>query len=81
MEQSPGQLTAAAVRAELARRRISGREIGRALGWSLGTTSRRLNGLSPLTVDELARIADYMGIPAADLMPTAPERAAGVHAA
>lgn len=74
MEQSPGQLTAAAVRAELARRRISGRKIGAALGWSLGTTSRRLNGESPITVDELVRIAEYMGIPAADLLPFAPER-------
>lgn len=74
MEQSPGQLTAAAVRAELARRRISGREIGPIVGWSLGTTSRRLNGQSPITVDELVRIADYIGIPAADLLPFAPER-------
>ena len=81
MEQSPGQLTAAAVRAELARRRISGRTIGAVVGWSLGTTSRRLNGDSPITVDELVRIAEYMGIPAADLLPFAPEPAAGIHAA
>lgn len=69
MEQTTTQLTAGAVRAELARRRISGRELGRAIGWSLGTTSRRLNGQSPITVDELARIAQFIDVPLAALLP------------
>jgi transcriptional regulator with XRE-family HTH domain len=69
MEQSTSELTAGAVRAELARHRISGRELGRAIGWSLGTTSRRLNGRSPITVDELSRIAGFIGVPLSDLLP------------
>lgn len=70
MEQSTSELTAGAIRAELARRRLSGRKLGRAIGWSLGTTSRRLNGQSPITVDELTRIAAFIGIPVTDLLPT-----------
>lgn len=69
MEQTTTQLTAGAVRAELARQRRSGRELGQSIGWSLGTTSRRLNGQSPITVDELARIAAFLGLPLAALLP------------
>jgi len=75
MEQSAGQLTAGAVRAELARRQISGRALGRAVGWSLGTTSRRLNGQSPMTVDELHAVARFLGVSPAELIPgRSPER-------
>lgn len=69
MEQTTSQLTAGAVRAELARHRISGRKLGREIGWSLGTTSRRLNGQSPITVDELTRIAGFIGVPLTALLP------------
>lgn len=72
MEQTTTELTAGAVRAELARRRISGRELGREIGWSLGTTSRRLNGLSPMTVDELTAVASFLGVPVTTLLPPEP---------
>jgi transcriptional regulator with XRE-family HTH domain len=69
VEQTATQQTAGAVRAELARRKLSGRKLGERLGWSLGTTSRRLNGQTPITVDELTRIADFIGVPVTVLLP------------
>lgn len=69
MDQTPAQQTAGAVRAELARRRISGRELARGLGWSPTTTSRRLNGSSPFDIDELARVAEFLGLSVGDLLP------------
>lgn len=69
MDQTTAELTAGTVRAELARRRISGRELARALGWSLSTTARRLSGTHPFDVDELAAVADYLGVPVSTLLP------------
>jgi transcriptional regulator with XRE-family HTH domain len=69
MEQTATERTAGAVRAELARRKIAGHRLGAAIGWSAGTTSRRLNGQTPITVDELTRIADFIGCPVGDLLP------------
>lgn len=63
VEQSISERTAGTVRAEMARRKISGRKLGEAMGWSLGTTHRRLNGQTPITVDELHRIADFLDLP------------------
>lgn len=68
MDQTTAELTAGAVRAELARRRISGRAMARALGWSHGTTSRRLSGSSPFDIDELAAVASFLGIPTSALL-------------
>ena len=69
MDQTPAQLTAGAVRAELARRRISGRELARTLGWSFSTTSRRLNGPHPFDVAELAQLATHLGVPVTTFLP------------
>lgn len=69
MEQTATERTAGAVRAELARRKIAGQRLGAAIGWSAGTTSRRLNGQTPITVEELTRIADFIGVPTAALLP------------
>ena len=68
MDQTTAELTAGAVRAELARRRISGRAMARALGWSHGTTSRRLSGSSPFDIDELAAVAAFLGVPTSALL-------------
>lgn len=54
---------AAAVRAELARAGISGRQIARDLEWGQGPTARRLSGEVQFRVDELAKIAAYLGVP------------------
>lgn len=57
------------VRAEMARRKASGRDLAIALGWSERTVRRRLAGDSPFTVDELTAVARYLRVPAADLLP------------
>ena len=62
MEQTTTERTAGAVRAELARRKINGRELAKALGWSVTTTWRRLNGTYPFDVEELSLIADHLGV-------------------
>lgn len=69
MAQTPAKLTAGAVRAELARRQITGRQLARSLGWSFTTTARRLNGSSPFDIDELDAVARHLGIPVAALLP------------
>jgi transcriptional regulator with XRE-family HTH domain len=63
---------AAAVRAELARRNISGRQLGRDLGWYPNYVSRRTSGAVEFRVDELHRVADYLGIPVGALLDPAP---------
>jgi transcriptional regulator with XRE-family HTH domain len=69
VRQTTAEITAGAVRAELARRRISGRDLATALGWSPSTTARRLNGQYPLNVDELAAIAEHIGVPVGIFLP------------
>lgn len=69
MEQDATARTAGAVRAELARRQIKGRELAKALGWSPTTTWRRLNGTYPFDVAQLADIAAHLGVPVSTLMP------------
>lgn len=74
MDQAPREQTAEAVRVELAKRRMTGREFGRRMGWRPSTTSRRLTGQYPFTIDELARAAEILGVPLVSLLPA--ERAA-----
>lgn len=73
MERSAPSLTtgqvAAEIRAELARRKISGRSLAVQLGWSTTTGHRRLSGTQPLTVEDIARIADFLGVPIGQLLP------------
>lgn len=68
MGQTPAERTAAAVRAELGRQRITGRGLARELGWAFNTTSRRLSGQYPFDVDELAQVARYLGVPITTLI-------------
>jgi transcriptional regulator with XRE-family HTH domain len=67
--QTAAQRTAATVRAELARRQLSGRQVATDLDWSIPTMTRRLNGSVAFDVDELAQIAEYLGVPIATLIP------------
>lgn len=60
--------TAANIRAEMARQKISGRELARRLGEAPMWVQRRVAGTGPITVEELARIASVLGVPAADLL-------------
>jgi len=51
------------------------RELAEVLGISQPQVSERLRGLVAIRVDELEKIADFLGIPASKLLDT-PERAA-----
>ncbi len=68
---------AATVRAELARKRMLQRELAEALGISTAQVSERLADNTPFRLDELDPIAEFLGLPVADLVaPPARERAA-----
>lgn len=68
VEQTANERTAAAIRAELARRKITRKKLGDALGWPRTTTWRRLNGGSPLDLDQLTAIAAYLDVPVSALL-------------
>lgn len=51
------------IRAEMARKRITGSTMARMLGWGQQYLSRRLTGSVPLHVGEVVKIADYLEIP------------------
>jgi len=61
-----------AVRAEMARQGISQETLGTRIGWDQRRVSRRLTGEVPLSVSELAQIAEALGIRTADLMVPGP---------
>lgn len=69
MRQTAAEQTAGAVRAELARRRISGRKLAEDLNWPLSTTARRLNGQYPFDVEQLAAIATHLDVPVSVFLP------------
>lgn len=54
---------------------ISLRRLAADLGWSLTTTSRRFNGVTPFTVDEFVAVTHYLDLDPAELLPS-PEQAA-----
>lgn len=56
-------------RVQLARRRISGRQIGAKLGWSSAYLSRRLTGHIPFTIADLDALARALDIPVTRLLP------------
>lgn len=61
--------TAAAVRAEIARRGWSQTRLAEALGVSQGWVSRRTSGRDPFDVAELERIAAVLEVPLSRLLP------------
>lgn len=69
MEQS--QLTAANIRAECARRRITGRELARRLGENPMWLHRRLAGQQEISVDDVARIAAVLDLDPSSLLKAA----------
>lgn len=60
--------TAANIRAAMARQKISGRELARRLGETPMWVQRRVSGQGPTTVDDLARIAEVLNVPASSLI-------------
>ena len=63
------ELTAAELRASLARRRISASELARRLGWSQAYMARRVDGRIALNMDDLEKIVEELGVPITDLLP------------
>jgi transcriptional regulator with XRE-family HTH domain len=64
------------IRAVLARRRISGKEMASALGLSQFAMSRRLRGETPFSLDELDAVARHLGVPVSSLITDPAEPAA-----
>ena len=64
------EMVSAEVRAEAARRRVTGARLAHALDLSPMSMSRRMNGHQPFTVGELAAIADELHVPIVRLLPT-----------
>ncbi|PZM88676.1 MAG: hypothetical protein DIU79_16495 [Actinobacteria bacterium] len=57
------------IRALLARRRMSGRELARQLGVSPSWVSYRLTGTQPIDLNDLDAIAQVLGVGIVDLLP------------
>ncbi|HXH77281.1 helix-turn-helix transcriptional regulator [Nocardioides sp.] len=60
------------VRAELARQRKTQADLAAALSLTPATIGRRLDGTSPFNVVELAKTANWLGVPVANLRPATP---------
>ena len=69
------QAAAANIRAEMARQRISGRELARRLDMNPTSLARRVAGDVDISLDELAHIADALRVTVAALLPTPTEKA------
>lgn len=68
---STGQSIPARVRAEMAIQRKGQGDLARVLGLSQAAVSRRLHGHVAFDVDELVRVAEFLGKNAADFLPAA----------
>jgi hypothetical protein len=62
-QSSLSETVAGEVRANLARKRRSGRSVALELGWTQPYMSRRLNGDVPFDVNDLAAIAEVLDVP------------------
>ena len=67
------QQVGANVRAEAARRGISGAGLARTVGRSQSAMARRLAGSYPFSVTDLALIADVLEVPISALLPSVAE--------
>ncbi|WP_336791812.1 helix-turn-helix transcriptional regulator [Gordonia malaquae] len=67
-QDSAQRAVCSAVRAEMARRRKTQADLAPVLGVTRQAVSRRLTGDVPLTVDELAAIADFLDVPVTQLL-------------
>lgn len=72
MKDSHTERVAAAVRAEMARRRVTQQTVADRLGITQMSVSRRLRGLTPFTAGEVLMVADLLGVDPATLMPSEP---------
>jgi transcriptional regulator with XRE-family HTH domain len=65
---TPSLRIAASVRAEMARRRMSQKDLAELLGMTQPALSRRLTGEVPFAVDDLPLFAEALGVPVSVLM-------------
>lgn len=56
------------VRAEMARRKISQKQLGKALGLTQAAVSKRLRDITPWSVPELEATADLLGMDVSQLL-------------
>jgi len=63
------QRVAEEIRVELARRRMSARQLALMTGWSPMYVSRRLRGQLPFTIADLDDVASALDIPVTRLLP------------
>lgn len=63
------QTVASEVRATMARQRISGSELARRMGVSQPYLHRRISGELPFDIDDLDRVAGFLNVTIADLLP------------
>jgi transcriptional regulator with XRE-family HTH domain len=66
---------ASEVRAEMARKRVSQRQIGEVLCISQPQVSERLRGEIAFNTNELEKIAEFLGVPVTNFMPAAEQPA------
>ena len=59
---------AANVRAEMARQRKRQADLGEVLGLTQGAVSKRMSGTVALDVDEVGKIAAFLGVPVSSLL-------------
>ena len=70
---SINELVAEEIRVLLARRRISASDLARKTGMTQRAVSRRLTGEKVIDVDDLASIANALGVDVVDLLPRSAE--------
>jgi transcriptional regulator with XRE-family HTH domain len=56
------------LRAEIARQRLTQREVAARLGWSQQVLSKRLTGEVAISIDEAGKLAEVLGIKPEQLM-------------
>lgn len=72
MTTTPNEDVTNALRVAMAEKRVNASELGRRLGKSHMWAARRLNGETPLTVDEVHEIAGALQVDPAVLLTPAP---------
>jgi transcriptional regulator with XRE-family HTH domain len=76
MTQNLAEYVAGEVRAEMARQRVSQRQLAAQLGLSQVQIQRRLAGRIEFRPSELDRAAELLGVPVTQLLPSAPAASA-----
>lgn len=69
MSNSPTASAAAELRAELARQRLTVRELASKMSMPVASVSRRLQGEQSLTVEDLVKFARALDVPATQFLP------------